>query len=252
MITTTHTRTRTDVACNVPLKEIGLQMSGDNALALLAHRKFMTRRMKGLKPINENPCDWNLIECQKRDGRLIYLFKNNKDGSFFEARSPYGVKDDLLWVKETWYKKPVVSGKMLRDGADTWADYYYHADEYDTDSLLEWGWEKKSSMFMPKSAARIWLQNTSDPYPQRLLSITEKDCVMEGIERYFNTSIQDYRYRDYMNDKTDWQGKSEWRSAMKSFKSLWSAINGPDSLEANPWVWVVSFDILSVNGKPKL
>lgn len=32
-----------------------------------------------------------------------------------------------------------------------------------------------------------------------------------------------------------------WRSPVASYRSLWSFINGPDSWELNPWVWVVEF-----------
>jgi hypothetical protein len=36
------------------------------------------------------------------------------------------------------------------------------------------------------------------------------------------------------------------------FSKLWIEINGADSWAVNPWVWVVSFKVLSTTGKPDL
>jgi hypothetical protein len=43
----------------------------------------------------------------------------------------------------------------------------------------------------------------------------------------------------------------DWRYPVTSFSSLWQSIHGKDSWDANPWVWVISFKVLSTTGKPQ-
>jgi len=40
-------------------------------------------------------------------------------------------------------------------------------------------------------------------------------------------------------------------TAKESFQTLWQSINEPESWEANPFVWVISFKVLSTTGKPQ-
>lgn len=41
-------------------------------------------------------------------------------------------------------------------------------------------------------------------------------------------------FRDYLTCETN-------SAARQSFETLWKSINGADSWDANPWVWVVMF-----------
>jgi hypothetical protein len=36
-----------------------------------------------------------------------------------------------------------------------------------------------------------------------------------------------------------------------SFETLWKSINGEESWNVNPWVWAVSFKVLTTDGKPE-
>lgn len=49
----------------------------------------------------------------------------------------------------------------------------------------------------------------------------EEDALEEGLERWDSSSMVGF--------------------ARDGFKSLWSKINGAESWDANPWVWVVGF-----------
>lgn len=89
----------------------------------------------------------------------------------------------------------------------------------------------KPSIFMPREACRLFLKVT-DVRAERLQDITEQDAIAEGI------SLHKYGYRDYL----DWD--SHHTDPKESFRSLWISINGKDSWDQNPWVWVYQFEKL--------
>jgi hypothetical protein len=101
------------------------------------------------------------------------------------------------------------------------------------------GYKWKPSIHMPKEAARIWLEVT-EVRVERLHDITEEDAIAEGVEKLNNW------WKDYTSD----QDAYDMQTAMCSFDSLWKKINGEESWNENPWVWVVSFKVLSTTGKP--
>jgi hypothetical protein len=150
------------------------------------------------------------------------------------SKCPYGKQGDILWVRETW-----ASYLSITDDWDTKDNRFYKADNKELPTGLKW----KPSIHMPKSHARIWVKIT-DVQVERLLRISPQDSIKEGIA-YFNDPLFDeLRYKDYMDEK------SNYRSPVSSFMSLWTSINGSDSVELDPWVWVVEFKVLSTTGKP--
>jgi hypothetical protein len=121
------------------------------------------------------------------------------------------------------------------------------------------GW--KPSIHMPKAAARIWLQVT-DIRVERLQDITEEDAIKEGVRSNECSDVSKCpslfcksngcagagEYHRYPVDYDD----EPCYSAVESFESLWQSINGPESWEANPFIWRVAFNVLSTTGKPDL
>ena len=81
---------------------------------------------------------------------------------------------------------------------------------------------------------------------ERLLDITTNDARMEGIECVWHDEETDAcLWRDY-------SGKSAGLAfARLSFFSLWEKIKGTGSAELNPWVWVIKFNVLTINGNIK-
>lgn len=154
----------------------------------------------------------------------------NKGGMKLEAHqiepgeaqffSPYGKIGDVLWVRETF---------VYRSKHDR---YYYRADYPDFEPYSHNGW--KPSIFMPKAACRIFLKITNIRL-ERLQSISEDDCIKEGVKE-----IHPYpfvaRWKNYMIDE------DLMRSPYLSFQSLWVKINGKESWNENPWLWVVEFE----------
>lgn len=78
---------------------------------------------------------------------------------------------DRLYVRETWQAVTCDMGL----GVNTY--YYYRATDKLNGSYDHWC----PSIFMPKSAARIWL-NVVSVRPERAMDITEEDARMEGFE----------------------------------------------------------------------
>lgn len=157
---------------------------------------------------------------------------------------PYHV-GDILWVRETWaettnihnlsvwpnrpciitdeMQKKILSAYIWRaDGEWQWCD----DDGFSTEKSC---W--KPSIFMPKAACRLFLKVTSVRV-ERLQDISEADAVGEGVEKYHDS----WFYKRYGTDR-DWCA-----TAYASFAYLWESINGRDSWDANPWVWVVEFE----------
>lgn len=140
--------------------------------------------------------------------------------------SPYGQVGDQLWVRENGWEPPNRTAKMMREGADTWADYYYDADGFtdiEHEQFKQWGFKRRPSIHMPRWASRIQFEITGVRI-ERLQDISEADALEEGIT-----------YNMIPNNGLDPMRARTW------FRGLWESINGPGSWEANPWVWVVEF-----------
>lgn len=136
-------------------------------------------------------------------------------------KCPYGQPGDVLWVRESFYPA-------------TNTPFIYKADGWVGDNT----W--KPSIHMPKDAARIWLKLT-DVKVERLQDIAEADAIAEGIEIIDQEGQKVYRRYDGYYTVTP--------SAYVSYWSLWASINGEESWLANPWVWVLSFEVLSTTGR---
>jgi len=78
-------------------------------------------------------------------------------------------------------------------------------------------------------AARITLEITSVRV-ERLQDISEADAMAEGI-------VQQPDGGYGLADTTHYHSTDP----RQSYFSLWEAINGDGSVEANPWVWAIEF-----------
>jgi hypothetical protein len=239
-------------------KEIPILFSTAMVQAILAGRKTQTRRTSGLKAINVIPGEWRFNQCFTHAGKFereayVFRFVNDR-GKFVDYPCPYGKPGDLLYVRETWRQYHVV------DSNGNWGDLTldFAADNppmvpmMDGDGCQMWnrdGSEKfipwKPGIHLPKAKSRIWVEVT-DVRVERLQDISESDARFEGIERGTTCSggAQQLQYRIYPHQL--------WTPDPRhSFRSLWQSINPPDSWAENPWVWVVSFKVVSTNGRPK-
>jgi hypothetical protein len=108
---------------------------------------------------------------------------------------------------------------------------------YRTDKLpVGWKWNGKwnPSIHMPKRFARIWLQ-VEDVRVERVQEITGYGAREEGVEldetrRHWYSCVPSYK---------------------ESFQTLWDSIYAARGFgwERNPWVWVVTFCVVSMTGR---
>ena len=208
-------------------RELPILFNTEMVRAILEGRKSCTRRI--IKP--------------QPQSRLCYTFAGGNCGTWGypsktaheswgdEYRLPDGITDeelqrrwkppyradDILYVRETWYKDKY--------------RYMYRANYSDSEKFYRDGKEVKikwhPSIHMPKEAARIWLKVT-DVRVEQLQDIDGKGCVKEGIEE---------EPLKYVGD--------EFVKGM--FHDLWDSTIKKSDLDrygwdANPWVFVYEFE----------
>jgi hypothetical protein len=181
--------------------------------AILDGRKTQTRRI-----------------CKHQYWSHSELTDVNRNGIFQKVdrrvSCPYGNVGDVLWVRETWCLTTPYGPEEYYFGYKTSSQTEIKASEkYNYYSPDEW----KPSIHMPKEACRIFLRITNIRV-ERLQDISEDDAIKEGVQKIA------YGYKHYT-----FKGASA-EHARHSFLTLWKSINGSESWEANPWVWVIEFE----------
>jgi len=204
------------------LKETPIIFSTEMVKAIIQDRKTTTRRkVKG-------------IALKWLGSDLLFTPEYVADpGNNF---CPFGQVGDMLWVRETFSPWKISQGDTTISSG-----YYYRANFPDGT-----GHKFKPSIFMPKEAARIWLEITHIKI-ERLNDISEDDALSEGVIEY-----EDGTFHNYFTQKGLRESDGvECLLAKGSFQGLWCSIHGLDSWKHNPWVWAISFRVLSRTGKPK-
>lgn len=188
---------------------------------LIENRKKLTRRTKGLEKVNENPNDWKFEAFGKnpdneKDNRLCAYFTIKGTETWYYQICPYNV-GDVFWVRETSHE--IVDSETLK-----FISYGYKADnDYK-------GAKWTPSIFMPKEACRIFLKLKKIKV-ERLQDISEEDAKAEGV-----IAVRPGLWKNYL------VSESYWTSPIYSFETLWISINGKESMNQNPFVWVYEFE----------
>ncbi len=208
------------------MSERPILMNTDMVRAILEGRKTVTRRVVKLKYENTHlemrtdKYGTRLIEVQNEEPGVTTV--KNPDGTTthrllacIEKEPPYKL-GDILWVRETWCESLGQAGK-----------YFYRAYAGPRDEMKEYAhsfnnW--RPSIHMPREAARIFLRVT-DVRVERL-----QDCG-------------------------NMQAKDEGCTCSSQFARLWDSTVKPADRatlgwEANPWVWVISFERISKDEAP--
>ena len=196
------------------MSERPILMNTDMVRAILEGRKTVTRRVMKPQPVLDGHF-WRLGGAGWGDN--ISSFHPVPCHSLYN-RAPYH-PGDILWVRETWTRLPETPGGHFRPRGV----YYYKAGEdLRPEKYRGNGWHP--SIHMPREAARIFLR-VADVRVERL-----QDCG-------------------------NMQAKDEGCTCSSQFARLWdSTIKPADRAtfgwDANPWVWVISFERISKDEAP--
>lgn len=200
--------------------------NGPMVRALLAGTKTQTRRLVKPQPDPDTVSGHFLGGCIGGNGAwspACALFSRIERcappwSCLRPVKFPYGDVGDRLWVRETFRDaRNAAAGRLL-----------YRASG---DTACKW----TPGIHMPRAASRITLEVTGVRV-EPLQAISIEDAKAEGAwpdvsivsecEAYFRVETLAVNPR-------------------LAFRMLWERINGPQSWEANPWVWVVEFKRVS-------
>jgi hypothetical protein len=156
-------------------------------------------------------------------------------------RCPYGQPGDHLWLREAWAADVQVDSVAPRDlSIGEPVVYLEDGSVRQTGCTMVSLGRGRPSIHMPRWASRILLEIT-DVRVERLQDISEPQALAEGIVGVdFRPDDGFPICRGYMVGPDDGSSPLETH-ASKAFAGLWRSINGPESWDTNPWVWVVEF-----------
>lgn len=175
---------------------------------------------------------WRIAAWDPESAWLLIGYPAMKDNyveyELTEADDPDGELFNRLWIQ--------CSDDMAKHGVEPDpSGLFTGADELPTrnrSSLLMYRWAA------PYNDAVIAVR------PERLLDITDADCLAEGIARISKDGGMTYRYgiANYDgwpgNDNCGWHWKDWCATPREAYLKLWDTINGPGAAAKNPWVWV--------------
>jgi hypothetical protein len=229
-------------------KERPIIFSAPMILALLAGKKFQTRRIVKPQPIIEAGASidgqpawtWTI----PRTESYSFWAVSKSSPKTITKYCPYGQPGDRLWVKETLIRKTsayqpgggiayAANGHYVM-GGPTSIDTGEHPSGFRHIQGGRWTWKRPtlSSMYMPRWASRLTLEIT-DVRVERVQDITEADATAEGFSGNDNVGTG-----------------IGYSSNREAFAHKWDAINGKTApWESNPWVWAITFRVLPIGGE---
>lgn len=222
--------------------ESPILFKGHLVRAIIAGTKTQTRRTRGLEVVNESPDDWQFDRWQRYpDGSVRAVFDHIPTGepNAIGLRCPYGVPGDRLWVKENYAFGRGYDGVPPRDVApDPYQRIAYAAEG----PFPDWAGKLRPSIFMPRWASRLTLENT-DVRAERIQDVTEEDVIAEGFDvpRCPKCGYTRWDCRFHMDHHLC--GEPEPPSAIPTFCEGWDEINGRRGYgwDANLWCWCNTF-----------
>lgn len=240
------------------IKERPILFSAPMVRAILESRKTVTRRAIKVQPHVD--ASGNFCVGSSNYGQDGYGKPMTKH--FVNGCCPYGKPGDRLWVRETFALLGNEDGccidwqDNLVKGDERGAARIYRAccppGDYGLNQIpakaewkpdteaMEYDGAWRPSIHMPRWASRILLEIT-DVRVERLQdgegeTAFESRYIAEGINR-IHQGDGDYAFHPFKSEP----GPGNWTDPFDAWRELWVSINGAESWNANPWVWVVEF-----------
>ncbi|MCT8506180.1 hypothetical protein [Chromohalobacter moromii] len=234
------------------MKELPILFKGEMSDGILDYRKWQTRRIFKEQP----PESCGVIEGPQMFAPLVIkrgeeqpgpdVFGAFSEDGVWSIKCPYGQPGDRLYVKETYWAWGRWETRYdAKKGRDAWhfvdmtrecgkAYQFEQPSPIGTRARVSPAWHKRPSLFMPRHASRITLEVTAVRV-ERLQEISTDDARAEGIQTWIDSFKDGPHYHE--NGQLD-------AYPVSAFSRLWKSINGADSWDANPWVWVVEFRVI--------
>lgn len=213
-------------------------------LALKEGRKTQTRRIVKPQPLPDMTYIGFTIDGSKKEiGRFRWAYddKSQIPENVVYAKPSYKV-GDLVFVKEAY-------GTISYDVGDTPTydiiyrtnPYYFDQHGKPTEEIIKDS-ELDDGKWFPARRMPLWLSRftleITGVRVERLQDISEEDAIAEGVESWLDSLPNDFRKsRGILCDNYH----------AIQYRQLWQSINGKDSWEANPWVWVLDFIVHNKN-----
>lgn len=171
--------------------------------------------------------------------RIVKGDPNGKVPFTDELPCPYGLTGDTLWVRESW-------------NAQTQNGKWWHEVKREDRPLLNWAWTNPvkpafeavpprwlPSIHMPREACRIELEIVKLKI-ERLQNITRDDAKAEGVSNAWMWSPG--------NNPAHFE-RGLLNPYVANYSVLWDLIHAGnligDGWNANPFVWVIEFRVVS-------
>lgn len=234
--------------------------------ALLNDTKTQTRRVVKPQPVANQRGKFNFTTFTDDEGIESYWQNYPFWGP---VRCPYGQPGDRLWVRESWgYFDPDGTGvdydRDHNDDGKAGPCTAYRQEMLEEGNALRNYWRRRiaykatfaerkygmgpvgpnkwrPSIHMPRWANRITLEITAVRV-ERLQDISPADCEAEGVQRL---PLQEGELNPWYTADVSAGPVLHSRSTIGAYRKLWEQINGPGSWDANPWVWVVEFKVVT-------
>ncbi|WP_291104369.1 MULTISPECIES: hypothetical protein [unclassified Dysgonomonas] len=136
---------------------------------------------------------------------------------------------EILYLKEPYF---ILESKQIE---------YRYEPTFFLEGCVMPKWQWKNKLFMPASAARHFIKITA-VRAERLQDISNEDCIKEGI--WFGETSSFY-YNGLFHSKGNYKGKiKKYLTAKEAYKALINSIDGKDTWDNNPWVWVYDYKLI--------
>ncbi|SHG32913.1 hypothetical protein [Dysgonomonas macrotermitis] len=201
--------------------------------------KIQTRRIVACPPNA-----YGGLQAHLKDGKVIRIValdenerSEKKDGSEWLVKPKYKV-GDILYLKEPY--------KITHSHNIWYVNYKF--DEQKIELPFSWGHkgleklciqqEKSKSgwlnkLFMPAWCARHYIKIIA-VRAERLQDISNEDCFKEGIAPAISNNELFVNGFDYLLFLTP----------REAYKALINSIDGKDTWDNNPWVWVYDYELI--------